>query len=116
MNGNGYMRVALSSATDEWSTPPGDFSKIAREFGPFDLDVCATAENAKCEHYFTSADDGLAQAWRGRCWMNPPYGRGLNRWMRKARWSLRSCRRGLIPLGGAKAWRLLLWCASCPAA
>jgi phage N-6-adenine-methyltransferase len=48
--------------------------------------VCATAENAKCSRYFTIEDDGLAQEWRGRCWMNPPYGREIGAWMAKA-WS-----------------------------
>ncbi len=50
----------------------------------FDLDVCATGENAKCDRFFTREDDGLAQAWTGRVWMNPPYGRMIGEWMRKA--------------------------------
>ena len=55
----------------------------AAEFG-FELDVCASDGNAKRERYFTAADDGLAQEWRGVCWMNPPYGRTIGRWMQKA--------------------------------
>jgi phage N-6-adenine-methyltransferase len=50
----------------------------------FDLDVCASPDNAKCERYFTKADDGLKQEWSGSCWMNPPYGRDIGKWMRKA--------------------------------
>jgi hypothetical protein len=46
--------------------------------------VCATAENAKCARFFTIADDGLQQPWHGRCWMNPPYGKAIVRWIRKA--------------------------------
>jgi site-specific DNA-methyltransferase (adenine-specific) len=50
----------------------------------FTVDVCATAGNAKCARYFTRADDGLAQTWTGRVWCNPPYGRAIGAWMRKA--------------------------------
>jgi phage N-6-adenine-methyltransferase len=75
--------VHFSSATPEWSTPPELFAALDGEFG-FELDVCATAGNATCPRYFTQADDGLAQAWRGVCWMNPPYGAGIGAWMRKA--------------------------------
>ena len=50
----------------------------------FETDVCAVPENAKCEHYFTPEQDGLSQEWTGVCWMNPPYGRGISLWVRKA--------------------------------
>jgi phage N-6-adenine-methyltransferase len=67
------MNPALfSSATDEWATP-GDLIAALRSKFPFELDVCATAENAKAPRFFTKADDGLKQEWRGVCWMNPPY-------------------------------------------
>jgi phage N-6-adenine-methyltransferase len=80
------MNTALhfSSATEEWPTPRAFFAKCEREFGPFDLDPCATHESAKAPRYFTKDDDGLAQHWRGRVWMNPPYGRTIGAWMRKA--------------------------------
>jgi phage N-6-adenine-methyltransferase len=74
----------LSSTTDEWATPPDLFGRLSRWFGPFDLDVCATVENAKCPRYFTREVDGLQQEWAGRCWMNPPYGRAVGKWVRKA--------------------------------
>lgn len=44
----GYFAAVTSSATDEWATPQGEYDLLNREFGPFTLDVCATAENAKC--------------------------------------------------------------------
>ena len=77
------MSVHFSSATDLWSTPQDFFDKQNAIYG-FTLDVCATAANAKCARYFTEADDGLAQPWQGVCWMNPPYGRAIGLWMRKA--------------------------------
>jgi len=73
----------LSSERDNWETPPEIFQQCDAEFR-FDLDVCATPDNAKCERYYTPEMDGLAQEWRGRCWMNPPYGREIGRWMKKA--------------------------------
>lgn len=76
--------VHFSSERHDWATPWPLFRAIEAEYGPFDLDVCATAENAKCERYFTPEDDALSRAWQGRCWMNPPYGREVARWMLKA--------------------------------
>lgn len=80
----GSREVMGSSRTDNWSTDPAVFAKLAQEFGPFDLDPCATPENAKCPRFFTREDDGLAQHWAGRVFMNPPYGRELGRWVAKA--------------------------------
>lgn len=77
------MDVHYSSSTDDWSTPQDLFDTLNAEFG-FTLDVCATAGNAKCAEFFTAADDGLAQEWRGVCWMNPPYGDGIGKWVAKA--------------------------------
>lgn len=75
--------VYASSKTCEWATPQDLFDRLNAIYH-FDLDVCATADNAKCETYYTKVDDGLTQRWRGRCWMNPPYGREIGRWMKKA--------------------------------
>ena len=80
--------LMFSSATDLYETPTEFFAELAREF-PFTLDVCATAENAKCLKYFTQALDGLSQDWYkaadgGVCWMNPPYGKTIGKWVEKA--------------------------------
>lgn len=80
MSINGGM---MSSATDLWETPQEFFDKLDAEFH-FELDVCALPENAKCKKYFTPEQDGLLQEWRGACWMNPPYGRQIGAWMKKA--------------------------------
>ena len=73
----------MSSKTDLWETPQDFFDRLNAEFH-FDLDVCALPENAKCKRYFTPTQDGLLQDWRGVCWMNPPYGRKIGLWVRKA--------------------------------
>lgn len=78
--------VHFSSASDDWATPQDFFNRIDRHFH-FEVDVCASPTNAKCERYFTVNDNGLQQEWRGTCWMNPPYGRGIGDWVKKARLS-----------------------------
>lgn len=77
------MNVHFSSKTDLWETPQALFNTLNAEFN-FDVDVCATADNAKCAKYFTAEQNGLAQSWSGTCWMNPPYMRQIGLWMRKA--------------------------------
>ena len=78
------IKVHFASGSTMWETPQATFDALASEFGPFDLDVCAIPENAKCVRYFSPEIDGLLQQWRGTCWMNPPYGRDIGTWMSKA--------------------------------
>jgi phage N-6-adenine-methyltransferase len=79
----GRLDPLMSSRIAEWSTPNDLFGELDDEFG-FGVDVCASTENAKTPVYFTREIDGLAQKWRGVCWMNPPYGKGIGAWMAKA--------------------------------
>lgn len=76
--------VMFSSKTDLWGTPQDLFDELDAEFH-FDLDVCALPDNAKCKRYYTPEMDGLSQKWGGGCcWCNPPYGRQIGKWVRKA--------------------------------
>jgi len=78
------VSVHFSSATPEWATPQ-DFFDAQNAIHNFTLDPCCTHENAKCKKHYTQAENGLAQDWSGdRVWMNPPYGREIGIWMRKA--------------------------------
>ena len=72
----------FDSKRQDWETPDDVFIPLDREF-EFTLDVCATAENTKCEKYFDSEIDGLSQDWKGICWMNPPFGQ-QKKWVEKA--------------------------------
>lgn len=72
-----------SSAKLDWATPQSLFDRLHQEF-EFTVDVCANQENAKCKVYYDLEQDGLSQEWIGIAWMNPPYGRGIDRWIRKA--------------------------------
>jgi phage N-6-adenine-methyltransferase len=80
----GTLDVLGSSRSDNWPTDPAVFAELERQYGPFDLDPCASHENAKCARYFTREDNGLEQTWTGRVFCNPPYGRPLAAWMAKA--------------------------------
>lgn len=73
----------FTSTTDLWETPIDFFNKINDEFH-FDIDVCATKDNTKCKAFYTEEDDGLSKEWVGVCWMNPPYGREISKWVKKA--------------------------------
>lgn len=89
-------KALFSSASTEWETPQWLFDALHRHFC-FSLDVCATAQNAKCAHYFDPSVDALALDWsHHRCWMNPPYGREIGRWVEKAR---REAERGALVVG-----------------
>ena len=73
----------MTSNTDLWSTPR-DFFDDYNAIYHFDVDVCATSENALCAKFYSPKDDGLSKEWHGVCWMNPPYGREIGKWMKKA--------------------------------
>ncbi len=77
--------VMFSSATDLWSTPQWLFDQLNQEF-KFEVDVCADSTNNKCNIYFSKEEDGLKQVWHQfkACWMNPPYGREIGKWVEKA--------------------------------
>lgn len=103
---NPKLKVHFSSATNEWVTPQDRYELWHAEFN-FTLDPCCTHENAKCSKHFTEAEDGLAQDWSAdRVWMNPPYGRKIGKWIRKAyeeslRGALLVC---LVPSRTDTAW------------
>ena len=76
--------LMFSSKTDLWSTPWDFFEKLNDEFH-FTLDPCSTHENAKCYKHFTIEEDGLLQDWGNEVvFCNPPYGRKIKDWVKKA--------------------------------
>jgi phage N-6-adenine-methyltransferase len=90
----------------EWATPPEVFKPLDDEFH-FTLDPCATAGNAKVPFYYNEAQNGLAQDWaQMRVFMNPPYGREVAAWTRKAREAARhgALVVGLLPASTDLAW------------
>ena len=57
-------KILYSSKSDEWETPQDLFDKLNETYH-FDLDVCATEQNAKCDRFFDAAQDGLKKSWGG---------------------------------------------------
>lgn len=105
------MSVHFSSDSSEWETPQDLFDALDREYH-FTLDPCASDTNHKCEKYFTKEMDGLSQDWTNDIvFMNPPYGRGISKWVNKAVQSAMSgatvvC---LLPSRTDTRWWELLW-------
>ena len=78
------MNIHFKSESNEWRTPQDLFDKLDRKFN-FTLDPCATKNNAKCERFYTKKEDGLIQDWSDEIvFMNPPYGREIKKWVKKA--------------------------------
>jgi len=77
--------VMFSSSDMNWSTPQHFYDMLDERFG-FDLDPCATQENAKCKEYYTKEDDGLTKSWgrNKKVFVNPPYGKDIKKWIKKA--------------------------------
>jgi len=79
-------KALFSSSKKEWCTPKDFFEKLDAEYH-FTLDTAATNENALCRDYYTPETDGLAQPWNpktGAVFCNPPYGREIGKWVKKA--------------------------------
>lgn len=78
------LNVHFSSNKLDWGTPRYVFDAVNRIHN-FTLDVAADESNALCESFINAEDDCLSQDWIGDiCWMNPPYGRGIVKFMKKA--------------------------------
>lgn len=78
------LKTMLSSVDMTWATPQKFFDELNKEFH-FTLDPCATRETAKCKRYFTPEIDGLLQSWDNEIvFCNPPYGREIGKWVKKA--------------------------------
>ncbi len=73
--------------TDERYTPKWVFDAMATRF---DLDPAAPkggAPNVPADRHYCAEDDGLAQAWDGLVWLNPPFSNmrpWVDRWIAHA--------------------------------
>lgn len=67
--------------SERWVTPPEVFRPLHAEFG-FELDAAADEETTRLPRYLR---DALEIDWTAdRIWLNPPYGRQLEPFVRKA--------------------------------
>lgn len=82
-----------TEGADQYATPPSLWRPLSRAVGGFDVDPASGAESTPiAETRYTRYDDGLAQAWHGDVWLNPPFGDAPStgpskreRWLTKAR-------------------------------
>lgn len=77
-----------SSKSVEWYTPVEYIGAIQSVLGYIDLDPASSHEAnrvVEATHFYTKADDGLTKDWAGRVFLNPPYGRGIDKWVSKLR-------------------------------
>jgi hypothetical protein len=76
----------MTSRNQSERTPDLIIERAIRTMGAIDLDPCAESAldpNVPAAAHFTLEDDGLAQDWYGRIYMNPPYGRQIGHWVAK---------------------------------
>jgi hypothetical protein len=80
------LAIHYSSETPEHYTPDVIIQAALDCLDEIDLDPCANSHDdpsIPAHEHFTKEDDGLAQEWHGRVYMNPPYGREIGRWVDK---------------------------------
>jgi len=81
---------------DRWITPPEIFNPLMAEFN-FDLDAAADAETARVHPFLDNSLE--VDRWPGeRIWLNPPYGRMLDPFVRRAQQAEAGCRADSVPL------------------
>lgn len=82
--------VLHSSDSNEWYTPSRYVAAARELMGQIDLDP-ATSEQANAtvgaKKIYTLENDGFAKQWKGRVWLNPPYGREEGEGSNQARWT-----------------------------
>lgn len=76
-------RVLFRSKDMDWETPRWLFDKLNGRFR-FKLDAAASADNRLCEYYLSQ--NSLSHDWSvvDSVWLNPPCGRELGQWVKKA--------------------------------
>ena len=78
---NGFAdEISKFHDLDNWVVAPEIFNFFNAKWGPYDVDLFADVDNAKCNLFFAknpspgfAAIDAFSQNWEGlNCWMTPP--------------------------------------------
>lgn len=83
---SGRLDVHFSHGSDEWYTPREMVERVTNTLGAIDLDPCSNSHvepAVPAALHYTQSEDGLAQPWHGRVFINPPYGRVVFAWIQK---------------------------------
>lgn len=70
--------ILLQNMSDEWYTPAVYIKAVLEVLGEIDLDPASNAvanQTVQAKLYYDVTTDGLTKEWRGKCFVNPPYGR-----------------------------------------
>lgn len=97
------MQSGDDAGSPNWCTPDDFFQRLNDELGPFYFDAAATAKNTKCPMYYSSKENALENTWDfGTVFCNPPYGRGLDKWIRKGAFEAKQNRQRVVFLVPAR--------------
>lgn len=91
-------KTLFSSKSIEWYTPPDLLQQIEQFMGGIDLDPARPG-----------LENGLAMIWRGRVFLNPPYGRHIKQWIDRAMSDPVDEIILLIPVRTESRWFQALW-------
>jgi hypothetical protein len=80
---SGFRHEAPVGGSVEWYTPPEVFDALGVKFTLDPASPPGGLPWVPAERHFSASDNGLAQKWSGRVWLNPPYGRGIGDWLDK---------------------------------
>lgn len=75
----GLVHETAVGGSVDWYTPPEFFERLGMTFeidpcaGP-DGDMTELRNRVPAQHFLTAKADGLVMPWRGRAFVNPPYG------------------------------------------
>jgi phage N-6-adenine-methyltransferase len=103
----------MTSAKGDWKTPRSILEPLTDWF-EVDLDPCAGPDTfiGKTDNFRGLFQDGLALPWGGTCFVNPPYGRGVGKWVAKCEteYRLRYCEViALLPARTDTGWWQECW-------
>ena len=79
------QETMFSSKSGEWSTPQDFYNKLNWRFGLLTLTPVQPLTTLSANNFYTKPENGLSKSWKGHTvFINPPYGRGIEAWIKKA--------------------------------
>ena len=74
----------FTSNSNEWYTPQYIIDWIEEHFQEIYTDPCASKHSKIGRINYTIEENGLTKPWRLFTFVNPPYGRDIKKWIKKA--------------------------------